>query len=83
MTAIINILLFSIWINNLPDVILPFQVVWITATLPYVVLSVLLIRGLTLPGALDGIKAYLNIDFRRLKEATVSIHFSFIITKAS
>ncbi|KAF7244733.1 Sodium-dependent noradrenaline transporter, partial [Varanus komodoensis] len=49
------------------------DVVWITATLPYVVLSVLLIHGLTLPGAYDGIKAYLNIDFRRLKEATVWI----------
>lgn len=51
-----------------------FQVVWITATLPYVVLSVLLIHGLTLPGAFDGIKAYLSIDFRRLKEPTVSFH---------
>lgn len=50
----------------------PFQVVWITATMPYVVLTVLLIRGVTLPGAKDGIKAYLSVDFRRLCEAKVS-----------
>ncbi|KAJ7405039.1 Sodium-dependent noradrenaline transporter [Willisornis vidua] len=48
-------------------------VVWITATLPYVVLFVLLIHGITLPGAYNGINAYLHIDFRRLKEATVWI----------
>ena len=32
------------------------KVVWITATMPYVLLSVLLIRGLMLPGALTGIQ---------------------------
>lgn len=50
----------------------PFQVVWITATMPYVVLTVLLLRGVTLPGAIDGIKAYLSVDFLRLCEAKVS-----------
>lgn len=40
--------------------------------MPYVVLTVLLIRGVTLPGAMDGIKAYLSVDFRRLCEAKVS-----------
>lgn len=48
------------------------QVVWITATLPYLVLFVLLVHGITLPGASNGINAYLHIDFYRLKEATVS-----------
>lgn len=48
------------------------QVVWITATLPYFVLFVLLVHGVTLPGASNGINAYLHIDFYRLKEATVS-----------
>lgn len=48
------------------------QVVWITATLPYLVLFVLLVHGVTLPGASNGINAYLHIDFYRLKEATVS-----------
>lgn len=50
----------------------PFQVVWITATMPYVVLTVLLLRGVTLPGAIDGIKAYLSVDFLRLCETKVS-----------
>lgn len=49
-----------------------FQVVWITATMPYVVLTALLLRGVTLPGAMDGIRAYLSVDFYRLCEASVS-----------
>lgn len=49
------------------------QVVWITATMPYVVLTVLLLRGVTLPGAIDGIKAYLSVDFLRLCDAKVSL----------
>ena len=48
-----------------------FQVVYITATMPYVVLFVLLIRGVTLPGSLNGIKAYLHIDFQRLNNLEV------------
>lgn len=48
-----------------------FQVVYITATMPYVVLFVLLIRGITLPGAVEGIKAYLHIDFKRLNNLEV------------
>lgn len=51
----------------------PLQVVWITATMPYVVLTVLLLRGVTLPGAIDGIKAYLSVDFLRLCDAKVSV----------
>lgn len=48
-----------------------FQVVYITATMPYIVLFVLLIRGITLPGSMEGIKAYLNIDFNRLNNLEV------------
>lgn len=47
------------------------QVVYITATMPYVVLFVLLIRGVTLPGSIEGIKAYLHIDFKRLNNLEV------------
>lgn len=47
------------------------QVVYITATMPYLVLFVLLIRGVTLPGSMDGIKAYLHIDFKRLRNLEV------------
>lgn len=35
-----------------------FQAVYVTATFPYLVLTIFLIRGLTLPGATDGL-AYL------------------------
>lgn len=41
--------------------------------MPYVVLTVLLLRGVTLPGAIDGIKAYLSVDFLRLCDAKVSV----------
>lgn len=41
--------------------------------MPYVVLFALLLRGITLPGAMDGIRAYLSVDFRRLCEASVSM----------
>ncbi|GCB72645.1 hypothetical protein scyTo_0006400 [Scyliorhinus torazame] len=50
-----------------------YNVVWITATMPYVVLTILLLRGVTLPGAIDGIKAYLSVDFLRLRKASVWI----------
>ncbi|XP_013792546.2 sodium-dependent dopamine transporter-like, partial [Limulus polyphemus] len=46
-------------------------VVWFTALFPYVVLFILLIRGLTLPGAVEGIKFYLTPDFAALKKANV------------
>ena len=39
---------------------------------PYVLLFILLIRGVTLPGAKDGIVYYLKPDFTRLTESTVS-----------
>lgn len=51
--------------------ILSSQVVYFTATLPYVMLLVLLIRGLTLPGAMQGVKFYLYPDFQRLLEPQV------------
>lgn len=39
------------------------QVVWFTALFPYFVLFILLIRGITLPGAIQGIKYYLYPNF--------------------
>ncbi|KAK7600886.1 hypothetical protein V9T40_008327 [Parthenolecanium corni] len=46
-------------------------VVWATATLPYVVLTILLIRGIMLPGALKGIKYYLSPQLSRLTDTRV------------
>lgn len=48
------------------------QVVWFTALFPYVVLFILLVRGITLPGSAEGIRYYLSPNFEALKKAEVS-----------
>ncbi|KTF93893.1 hypothetical protein cypCar_00008006 [Cyprinus carpio] len=61
-------------------------VVYFTATFPYVMLLVLLIRGLTLPGALQGIVFYLYPEPARLfdpqvwLEAGAQILFSYSVS---
>ncbi|XP_053396453.1 sodium- and chloride-dependent glycine transporter 1-like [Mercenaria mercenaria] len=47
------------------------KVVYVTALLPYVLLVVFLVRGLTLPGAMAGIRYYLSPDFNRLRDSQV------------
>ncbi|XP_055030703.2 sodium- and chloride-dependent GABA transporter 2 [Misgurnus anguillicaudatus] len=47
------------------------KVVYFTATFPYVMLLVLLIRGLTLPGAVQGIMFYLYPEPSRLSDPQV------------
>jgi SNF family Na+-dependent transporter len=47
------------------------KVVWATATLPSVVLTILLIRGLMLPGAIGGIVYYLKPELGRLADTQV------------
>ena len=49
------------------------KVVWITATMPYVLLTILLIRGVLLPGAMDGIRFYLVPDLKALLKPGVWI----------
>ncbi|XP_061073678.1 sodium- and chloride-dependent GABA transporter 2-like [Conger conger] len=61
------------------------KAVYFTATFPYVMLLVLLIRGLTLPGALQGVEFYLYPDPSRLAdpqvwmEAGTQIFFSYSV----
>ncbi|XP_059505688.1 sodium- and chloride-dependent taurine transporter-like isoform X1 [Stegostoma tigrinum] len=61
------------------------KVVYITATFPFLMLLVLLIRGVTLPGATQGIKFYLYPDITRLGDPQVwidagtQIFFSYAI----
>ncbi|XP_068590881.1 sodium- and chloride-dependent betaine transporter-like [Cebidichthys violaceus] len=62
------------------------KVVYFTATFPYAMLLILLIRGLTLPGAWEGIYYYLYPDLNRLAnlevwiEAGSQICFSYSLT---
>jgi solute carrier family 6 serotonin transporter-like protein 4 len=49
------------------------KAVWVTALAPYVVLIVLLFRGVTLPGAAEGIRYYLTPEWEKLKNTKVWI----------
>ncbi|XP_046331791.2 sodium- and chloride-dependent GABA transporter 2-like [Haliotis rufescens] len=62
------------------------KVMYFTATSPYVLMLVLLIRGVTLEGAVDGLKYYLLPDWNRLLDTQVwvdagtQIFFSYSIS---
>ncbi|XP_053670372.1 sodium-dependent serotonin transporter [Anopheles nili] len=49
------------------------KVVWVTALAPYVVLLILLARGVTLPGAAEGIRYYLTPQWNKLNNSRVWI----------
>ncbi|KAI4820164.1 hypothetical protein KUCAC02_028149 [Chaenocephalus aceratus] len=64
---IFTIVYFSLW----KGVKTSGKVVWVTATLPYIVLFILLIRGATLPGAWRGVVFYLKPQWGKLLETRV------------
>lgn len=49
---------------------------YFTATAPYLLLTAILIRGVTLPGAVEGIKFYLTPDLSRLSDGQVLTFYS-------
>ena len=59
------------WVGEWLNGSCPLQVVYFTATFPFAMLLVLLVRGLTLPGAGAGIKFYLYPDISRLEDPEV------------
>ncbi|KAA3678616.1 uncharacterized protein DEA37_0007421 [Paragonimus westermani] len=60
------------WSRNMKTLTAPLsKVSYFTAIFPYILLTILLIRSLLLPGALQGIKFYLYPEFSRLLDPRV------------
>lgn len=58
---------------------LPFQVIYFTATFPYLVLIILLVRGVTLDGYEKGLEFYLVPKFDKLADPRVKIRYFQIL----
>jgi solute carrier family 6 GABA transporter-like protein 1 len=51
------------------NIFLIFQVIWFTALFPYFVLTILLVRAVTLPGASLGLMRYITPDWSKLADS--------------
>ncbi|CAF4858964.1 unnamed protein product [Pieris macdunnoughi] len=71
LTICLGIVYITLYLSLFKGVKSSGKVVWMTATMPYVVLSILLARGLLLPGATRGIAYYLHPELSRLKDTQV------------
>ena len=49
------------------------SLVHLVPVMPYVVLTILLVRGLMLEGAVDGIRYYLHVDWDRLRSVELLV----------
>ncbi|XP_039292530.1 sodium-dependent serotonin transporter [Nilaparvata lugens] len=67
--AVFLLVYFSLW----KGVRSTGKAVWVTALAPYVVLVILLVRGISLPGASEGIRYYLTPQWHKLKYSKVWI----------
>jgi SNF family Na+-dependent transporter len=53
------------------------QVAYFTATFPYIMLTVLVLRGATLSGSMDGIMYFITPSWQELTNPEVSIYIIF------
>jgi len=49
------------------------KIIWFTALFPYFVMAILLVRAVTLEGAMEGLWYYVAVDFDKLKDGKVWI----------
>lgn len=67
-----SLLLSLTWVHSLCVFLSLPKVVYFTATFPYVILLILLVRGALLDGAIDGVEFFIVPDWDRLKDLSVS-----------